>query len=430
MARLVPVEDDNATWHNLCRCKQRPIRQRAEIAPGKAEDAGGLSARQGRQRRMAQFMPLQAAAGGDAVAYKPNELYRGKRRLRPLIVIPLFLLVLALLAAAVLFFVLQRYIVYDQDGLSLQVPLLTGETAAPDAAPASSVSAPVVAELVIEAPDYSSYTADAGLDLSPVRALYLSAQDVNTGALETVSASLAAAGADALVIDMKPESGRLTWSSGCYMARAFDTAGAGDLTEALAPLKEQGVTLVAQLSCLVDTLLATRDAPAALRAADGSIYSSAEGAWLDPYHSDTREYLTALIDELAEAGFDEILLTNLSFPVVPVQFSQELSYAPTPVLAVSSLGKFLAEYAAGAGVRLSALVSGETLAPEADGENGQDLAFFAQAFDRLYVYTAADALETVSGQISAAFDKGDPLCRFVPVMAAAPDSGSWVVRQS
>ena len=30
---------------------------RAEIAPDEAEDAGGLDARQGRQRSMAQFLP-------------------------------------------------------------------------------------------------------------------------------------------------------------------------------------------------------------------------------------------------------------------------------------------------------------------------------------------------------------------------------------
>ena len=32
---------------------------RAEIAPDEAEDAGGLDARQGRQRSMAQFLPKQ-----------------------------------------------------------------------------------------------------------------------------------------------------------------------------------------------------------------------------------------------------------------------------------------------------------------------------------------------------------------------------------
>ena len=32
---------------------------RAEIAPDEAEDAGGLDARQGRQRSMAQFLPEQ-----------------------------------------------------------------------------------------------------------------------------------------------------------------------------------------------------------------------------------------------------------------------------------------------------------------------------------------------------------------------------------
>ena len=136
---------------------------------------------------------------------------------------------------------------------------------------------------------------------------------------------------------MKPDSGRLVWPSSSYMATAFDTKGISDLSASLAELKEQGVYLIAQISCLVDTLMATRDAPIALRDISGSVYTSSAGAWLDPYNSETRDYLYFLMHELAAMGFDEILLSNIVHPAGSVTYSQPLSITPTPITAVSSI---------------------------------------------------------------------------------------------
>ena len=58
------------------------------------------------------------------MARRERELYRGRRR--RLNVIGLVLSALAVLAivAVVLFYSFQKYIVYDQDGISLELPLL------------------------------------------------------------------------------------------------------------------------------------------------------------------------------------------------------------------------------------------------------------------------------------------------------------------
>lgn len=351
--------------------------------------------------------------------------------MRPLVTIPLFILVFLIIIAIVLFYSLQKYIVYEQDGLSVRVPLLSGEDVSIRSDPDSTAphGSGVVAEIVIDAPNYSGVTSNAGLDLSPVKALYVSSEDVNSGVLASAASLLEARGANALIIDMKPSGGRLTWSSSTYMSRAFDTSGTLEPAEVLSSLKDSGVYLIAQISCLADTLTATRDAPAALRASDGSIYSDSAGSWLDPYSSDTREYLTSLMDELAQLGFDEILLTNIIHPTAPVTYSQPLSFEPTPVTAVSSLAKKLTDHMSGTGVRVSALLSQDTVRTDGAGElNGQDLALFSEVFDRLYLYTTPEQLDSDSAAVTSAFDKGETGCRFVPIMSASGNTESWAIR--
>ena len=55
---------------------------RAEIAPDEAEDAGGLDARQGRQRSMAHFLPEQMKGFYGSLVSDPN-LSRNKQSAFP-----------------------------------------------------------------------------------------------------------------------------------------------------------------------------------------------------------------------------------------------------------------------------------------------------------------------------------------------------------
>ena len=73
-------------------------------------------------------------------------------------------------------------------------------------------------------------------------------------------------------------------------------------------IRDRDIYLVAQLSCCTDALMATRCPTAALTTQSGVPYSDSDGTWLDPYNSMTADYLVQLCTELADMGFDELLL--------------------------------------------------------------------------------------------------------------------------
>ena len=75
---------------------------------------------------------------------------------------------------------------------------------------------------------------------------------------------------------------------------------------------------IARLSCFHDPKAANRDVEGmGLKNTGGYIfYDGNNSQWLDPAKSAAREYLCKLAKEAAELGFDEILLTDVSYPIV------------------------------------------------------------------------------------------------------------------
>ena len=105
------------------------------------------------------------------MARRERELYRGRRR--RLNVIGLVLSALAVLAivAVVLFYSFQKYIVYDQDGISLELPLLA--TPEPVDESGERVFEEVQVQLEIGEADYSNVEAVAGEGLGELRAVFV-----------------------------------------------------------------------------------------------------------------------------------------------------------------------------------------------------------------------------------------------------------------
>ena len=183
--------------------------------------------------------------------------------------------------------------------------------------------------------------------------------------------------------------------------------GTLELRELLEPLKQHGVYLVAQVSALADSVMAQRNAPIALKnAVTGQPYASADGqSYLDPYSDSTREYLRALMVELQNLGFDEVLFSGMACPDSDaLQFSKAMTQTPDSVTAVSSLALWLREQADALDLRMSALIGEDALRSETGAAMGQNPVLFFKAFDRVAVETSfdgfaadVDALETALG---------------------------------
>lgn len=363
------------------------------------------------------------------MARRERELYRGRRR--RLNVIGLVLSALAVLAivAVVLFYSFQKYIVYDQDGISLELPLLA--TPEPVDESGERVFEEVQVQLEIGEADYSNVEAVAGEGLGELRAVFVPAASVNSVSVQSYVNLMGSYNANALVLEVKPTSGQLVWASSSETADGFGVNGTQNMASLVQALKEQDIYLVAQVSCLVDDFMSERASSSALRLIDGSPLTDSQGGWLDPYSATVVNYLTELCEELVGYGFDEILLKAVSLPVTEasIYYSAELSSTPTPTSAVCSLAQTLTSAVRSAGAFVSAVIDSDPLVNGQTDLSGQNIELFTKVFDRLCCYSATAYQAGVNGEmLTDPMTLGDSSLRYAPIMSYAPGTSCYIIQ--
>lgn len=362
---------------------------------------------------------------------RPRTVYRGKRKYSWIITLIAMLIVVVIALAVWLFYYLQRYIVYDKDGLRLDLSAQREEILHPGAAeePAQPVQpAHVDVEIIVEQRDYSDIQTDAGSNLHPIHGVFVAANDVTESTLKYYSGQMGSF--DTLVLELKAADGFLRWHSDVAAADSFAVNGTLELPELLAPLKESGVYLVAQISALADNAMAQRNAPIALKsAATGQAFTDAAGSsYLDPYSDSTRSYLLALLSELQRLGFDEVLLSGVNCPDSDaLQFSKQMTKTPDSVTAVSSFALWLREQADRLDLNLSAVIDADALHSEG-GKAGQNPVLFFKAFDRIAVETSYDGFAADIAALQSALG-GQSDTRIVAVTEDyTPELASYIVK--
>lgn len=242
--------------------------------------------------------------------------YRGrspwKSFFKALAVIVVILVVLA--GAAALY--VQQYLVVSSDGVRLDLPFFQQETPAPEGTPSAPVSdAPIV--IVTPTPELTPEP-----DLQP-------GQDTETWAFVPVvfpaeglyngdeaKAQITAAGGDCALFNMKDDKGVLNHASSA-LARYTNQPLAGDGANAsiLTLNDTEDLYTVARVSCFRDDYLFYYDKSYPLYANSGDRWIDSDRIhWLAPTCFDVRAYLTEVCVELAELGFDEILLDHAGYP--------------------------------------------------------------------------------------------------------------------
>lgn len=361
------------------------------------------------------------------MAYRPKDIYRGRRKFRVPLTIFLFVLAGLFIGAVVLFYALQQYLVYDQSGVTLQLPFMQTEAPVVAEDNGTSVQAyePVAVQVVYDEPDFSDVDLGGWDSLKPTRTRFISYADAVSETRLAAAISNATSGDfTGVVLELKNKSGQLAWASECELAVAYGTAGTMDYTETIAALHEQGYTVAAQISCCADELMATRNWPVTLQLVSGTPYKDSNGVyWLDPYNRSIRSYIADLVAELAAMGFDEIILANLYHPISDGTFiySVTLQTAADPVVAVSQMGRRAVEAAAGTDTAVSILIDGDSLRSGRGAQTGQDLSILWRIFARIYcptdAWSAADDMELAIDSMNA----GDAGVRFVPVSELVPE---------
>lgn len=365
------------------------------------------------------------------MSYRPRDIYRGRRKFRVPLTIFLSVLVFILAAGIAMFYILQQYLVYDQSGVSLQLPFMEEQAAPeeePEQAEATPAFEPIAVQVVYEDPDFSQVDLGGWEELSAARLRFISYEDA-TDSVKLAAAISGASGGDftGVVLELKDRSGQLAWASACQTAMDYGTAGTMDYAETVAALHEQGLTAAAQICCCADELLATRNWTVTLQNADGSAYRDEEGVyWLDPYNRTVRTYLADLMAELSAMGFDEIILADLYHPVdeAGFQYSTTLQTEPNPVTAVCQTGRRLVESLDGTGTAVSALIDPSSLRNGEGDLTGQDLNIFWRLFARLYCPSSADSAASDLELAAETMTQGEASVRFVPVCTLIPDGFS------
>lgn len=369
------------------------------------------------------------------MSYRPRDIYKGRRKFRVLLTIFLFALALLIVGSVVMFYTLQQFIVYDQTGVTLQLPFMETEEPAAEEEVVVPIFEPIEVQVIYTDPDFSQVDLGGWDDLEPAALRFIDF-DTATDPVALAAAVTTAIGEDydGVVLELKNRDGELAWPSVSETAMAYGTSGSMDYSETIQTLHDEGLQAVAQISCCADGLLATRNWTVTLQTISGTSYRDEEGvSWLDPYNRTVRNYIRDLMAELSAMGFDEIVLADLYHPVSDIGFtySVTLQTAPNPVTAICQMGRRLVEALDGSGTAVSVMLDEESLRENLGAFTGQDIETFWRLFARLYCPvdsgTAADnrvlAIETMT--------QGDADVRFVPVGTSIPgDFSSYCIRTS
>lgn len=205
----------------------------------------------------------------------------------------------------------QRYIVFTDEGVRLDLPPFLqmflqkeegpgGSPSLPDPGDVSVVIDPVGSQPEPEPPKEADYF------------LELPVSGVIDG---TAAAQLEEAGAKALILRVKDASGRLAWHSEQYPARLSGVSAPQSNSDALKQWNEGEVYTIARMCCFRDDSVPYNWNALALRQGGNNWRDELGLRWLSPAQEDARAYIAGLCGELAALGFDEILLEQCHFPI-------------------------------------------------------------------------------------------------------------------
>lgn len=366
---------------------------------------------------------------------KRQEFYKGRRKRRNYAIIPSIIIVGLITLIVVLFYGMQKYAVITKEGVSIELPILNeGKTTIDSQGNEVKVFDRVDTEIIYDTPDYSYIKAEAGKDVPELRAIFVPADNITREKLQEYVGRLSLG--NALVLEMKPRSGVLRWDSYATEALSYGlstpTELSAELPGIISDIKDKDVYLVAQISCCIDELFASRSTSVTLRRADtGGNYIDNYGTWLDPYNLNVRNYAIEAAKELYAMGFDEVVLADVMHPTfaepVPITYTRQLSTEPSTTTAVCGFAVNVAKQLRDREGLLSIYIDApQALVKAAD--NGQNGPLFMKLFDRVYYRTDKFAYDYNLADIAPYVTVGKANDRLVPVVENyLPDNSTWVL---
>ena len=333
--------------------------------------------------------------------------YRG-RKPRGKIALAVLLVLVILGAAAVM--LLQQHIIYDSSGTpQLENPWKKD--------PVEEDEAPVDLDLVIQEPE-------------SLKAEEIHAFSMPKGPLTQAEYESACAAADpacnAVAVTVKDRSGKVYFDSVAAVSGAVNVEA--DTDAALAGLTGENSKYytIARFSCFSDPKAANSDVEGmGLKNTGGFIfYDGRNSQWLDPAKAAARAYLCELAQEVAAMGFDEILLTDVSYPTEgkldKIAYGEAARNANLSTF-LEELRETLEPYS----VAISMEVPSGVLSTGREDSAGLILSEIAPKVDRVYAAASPDEVMSFSSAVTFACTT----TTFVPELAedASPIEGNYLI---
>lgn len=151
-----------------------------------------------------------------------------------------------------------------------------------------------------------------------VKGIYVTGPIAGNAAFQDLLALVDETELNAMVIDVKNDEGKITWKMDLECARSIGacTPYIPDIEMFMENIKEHQVYTIARIVCFKDPCLAEGRPELALKKADGTAVTDANGmAWVNPYKEEVWKYLADVAEKAAEAGFDEIQFDYVRFPI-------------------------------------------------------------------------------------------------------------------
>lgn len=224
--------------------------------------------------------------------------YRGRGRKGKIF---LAILLILIILASVAFIIAREHMTYDADGnLHFQLPWAKQAE--------EPIQPPETPDVEIQEPD----PADEAGRVSMIQAVQLGDDPAEW---ET---QLSAGEYNAFAVTVKASDGTLNYPFETTVPGRTVSGRAEAVRAALPQLLDGEKYSIARLSCLRDGSAARQNLEAmGLKNTGGYVfYDGNNENWLDPAKEATRTYLASLAVECADLGFDEILLTDLTYPTV------------------------------------------------------------------------------------------------------------------
>ena len=361
--------------------------------------------------------------GGRKTQYGYSEYHgRGGGRARTVLLFIIALLAVLLAVGVAFMAFMSQYLEYTDNGMIIHWPWVQESAPPPPAAsdPIQVDTDPVDVSVEPTSPPEPTPTPEPQYEV-------IGAVTVTTAQLRGGSAAqaVAAAGGTALVVEMKNMNGKLAWQSQAPLAAQLGT-GAADNSAAQAVQALSQTTdlyLVARIQCFRDPILA-RNRVGSLMTRGGNVWHDYQGlGWTSPANQQAADYLSTLCLELADMGFDEILLDSAGYPN-----SGEVNVLATSdnrpedlTVPVSAFLERVSAQLAEKGVRLS-VSTDEGLLPGAAVLSGLTADVLASHADRVWLSGKADSQQYAALLTAAGW--ADPGPRLV-VKNATTGAGSW-----